>query len=171
MISSFRNRCIVCCVWLGRNCQSVWFCCSLVLWLCVWGVLLCVCFVSWIRLFVLVGLVVNHGEQGGIGKQFEFVEDVCLRSAASSQTLSFASELLGFLSWPLRDRKVSYSFFFRFFVFFPWSFRLKKSAIGLESSCIKAFQDGADGVKSFWGRNTTPNSWYVDIILLWNLFR
>jgi hypothetical protein len=43
MISSFRNRCIVCCVWLGRNCQSVWFCWSLVLWLCVWGVLLCVC--------------------------------------------------------------------------------------------------------------------------------
>ncbi len=56
------------------------------------GVCVCLCFVSWIRLFVLVGLVVNHGEQGGIGKQFEFVEYVCSRSAASSQTLSFASD-------------------------------------------------------------------------------
>lgn len=55
-------------------------------------VFVCVCFFSWIRLFVLVGLVVNHGRQGGIGKQFEFVEDVCSQSAASSQTLSFASD-------------------------------------------------------------------------------
>ncbi len=59
-------------------------CASGVFW-CV-CVCVCLCFVSWIRLFVLVGLVVNHGEQGGIGKQFEFVEYVCSRSAASSHS-------------------------------------------------------------------------------------
>ncbi len=60
----------------------------------------CVCVCVCVCLFVCalflgfdysLGLVVNHGRQGGIGKQFEFVEDVCSQSAASSQTLSFAS--------------------------------------------------------------------------------